>query len=250
MPHSTQSDAAASRKDNWFTTTQWSFVLEARDPNSPQAFQALETLCRTYWHPLYAFARSLGHDEETAKDLIQGFFARLLERHSLRSADPEKGKFRSFLLTGLRNFLSDEWDRARAQKRGGGTVFISLDDENAEERFRVEPTDDMSPDRLFDRHWALTVLDQAAERLREEYEKAGQIALFEQLRGFLSGKMGGGCYAETASCLELPENTLKSLVHRLRHRYRERLREVIADTVATPAEVDEEIRHLLDALAA
>ena len=243
--HSESQPAGGSR----FTTTHWSVVLAAGDSASPAAQKALEALCGTYWYPLYAFVRRQGNDEETAKDLTQAFFARLLEKNYLAQVQREKGKFRSFLLGALKHFLADEWDKSRAQKRGGGDALLSLDDQAAEERYRLEPADQVSPDKLFDRRWALTILEQAAERLCREYHATGKGQLFDQLQTFLSGSLNGSTYAEAAPRLGMSENTLKSHVRRLRQRNREILRQVIADTVASASQIDEELRDLRAALA-
>src|SRR2546430_9901540 len=167
---------------HWFATTHWSVVLAARQQTSPEAGEALESLCRAYWYPLYAFIRRRGYDSHDAQDLTQGFFTRLLEKNYLAQADREKGRFRSFLLAALKHFLSDEQDRARAQKRGGGQALISLDEQTAEGRYRLEPADVMSAEKLFERRWALTLLEQARTRLCDEYVAAGQAEFSDQLR--------------------------------------------------------------------
>ncbi|HXP60565.1 MAG TPA: sigma-70 family RNA polymerase sigma factor [Dongiaceae bacterium] len=233
-----------------FTATHWSVVLHAQDPASPQAGEALEKLCRSYWPPLYAYVRRVGNDEHTAKDLTQGFFAKLLEKNYLADVRREKGKFRSFLLKSLKHFLADEWDKSQAQKRGGGRIMLSFDEQTAEDRYRLEPADEMTPDKLFDRRWALTTLEQAVGRLRKEYQDTDKAALFGQLQDFLSGGPGDSTYAEAAARLGMTESTLKSYVFRLRKRNREILREVIAQTVASPSQIDEELRDLRAALAA
>ena len=219
-------------------------------PPRPQASEALEKLCRSYWPPLYAYVRRLGNDEHTAKDLTQGFFAKLLEKNYLNQADRQRGKFRSFLLGALKHFLADEWDKSQAQKRGGGRVILSFDEQTAEDRYHLEPTDKMTPDKLFDRRWALMTLEQAVGRLRKEYQDTGKAALFGQLQDFLSGALGDSTYAGAAARLGMTESNLKSYVFRLRKRNREILREVIADTVALPSQIDEELRDLRAALAA
>jgi RNA polymerase sigma-70 factor (ECF subfamily) len=233
----------------WFTTTHWSIVLSARDPVSPQAGEALEKLCRSYWYPLYAYVRRVGEDEHTAKDLTQAFFARLLEKNYLEQADRRRGKFRSFLLGAFKHFLADEWDKTQAQKRGGGRVVLSLDDETAEDRYHLEPADEMTPDKIYDRHWALLTLERAVGLLRKEYQQTGKGALFDQLQGFLSGGLGDSGYAAAAAGLGMTESTLRSYVHRLRRRNREILREVIAETVAAASQIDEELRDLSAVLA-
>jgi len=237
---------SAANHGNWFTTTHWSVVLAAGCEKSPAAQQALERLCQTYWYPLYAFVRGQGNSPENAQDLTQAFFARLLEKNYIEQADRQRGKFRSFLLGALKHFLADEWDKATAQKRGGGKVPLSLDDDTNEERYRMEPVDDVSPDKLYDRRWALATLETAAQRLRKDYHTTGKATLFDQLQDFLSGSLGS--YAEAAPRLGMAESTLKSYVHRLRQRNQEILREVIADTVASPKQIDHELRDLLAVL--
>jgi DNA-directed RNA polymerase specialized sigma24 family protein len=229
-----------------FTTTHWSVVLAAAQTDSPQAAEALENLCRTYWYPLYAFVRRRGYSPEDAQDLTQGFLASLLSTHALGTVHPAKGRFRSFLLAALNHFLANEWDKAQALKRGGGQAPISLD--AAEERYRAEPSEGLSPDRIFERQWALTLLAQVASRLREDYETAGKGPLFEALQVYLSGEKGLPPYRETADQLGLGLDALKKAVERLRRRYGELLREEIAHTVSSKEEVEAEIRALFAAL--
>jgi RNA polymerase sigma-70 factor (ECF subfamily) len=250
MANRQDSATTSAERAAWFTTTHWSIVLNAQDPASPQAGEALERLCRSYWYPLYAYARRLGNDEHTAKDLTQAFFARLLEKNYLKQADRQRGKFRSFLLGALKHFLADEWDKTRARKRGGGRIILSLDDQTAEDRYHLEPADEMTPDKLYDRRWALLTLEEAVGRLRREYQDTGKGALFAQLQDFLSGALGDSGYAGAATRLGMAENTLKSYVRRLRLRNREILREVVANTVASASQIDEELRDLSAALAA
>jgi len=240
--------AAAPRADRWFATTHWSVVLAAGQPTLPQAAEALENLCRTYWYPLYAFVRRRGYSPEDAQDLTQEFLASLLSTHALGTVHPAKGRFRSFLLASLNHFLANEWDKARTLKRGGDQPAISLD--TAETRYRAEPSEDMSPDRIFERQWARTLLAQVAERLRQNYQAAGKGPLFEALQVYLSGEKGLAPYRETADQLGLSIDALKKAVERLRRRYGELLREEIAHTVSDPAEVDEEIRYLRSVVAA
>jgi RNA polymerase sigma factor (sigma-70 family) len=216
---------------------------------NPTAQEALEKLCRAYWYPLYVYVRRQGHDEEAAKDLTQAFFARLLEKNYLAQADRQRGKFRSFLLGALKHFLADERDKAKAQKRGGEQTHFSLDDDTAEDRYRLEPVDRATPDKLFDRRWALATLEQAVHRLRQEYQDTGKADLFDRLRDFLSGALEGSSYAAAAAQLGMSESTLKSYIHRLRRRNRQILRETIAHTVASPGQIDEELRDLFAALA-
>jgi RNA polymerase sigma factor (sigma-70 family) len=232
-----------------FTTTHWSVILTAQEGEDARAATALETLCRTYWYPLYAFVRRNGHGPEDAEDLTQGFFARLLEKNYLAAVDAEKGRFRSFLLTALKRFLADEWDRATAQKRGGGHPTIPLDFQTAEDRYRIEPKHELTPERLFERRWAITVLEQARTRLQEEYVAAGKGALFDQLKGFHRHDETTIAYADVAAALASPQNTVKSHVYRLRKRYQQFVREEIAQTLSNPAELEEEIRYMLTAVS-
>jgi DNA-directed RNA polymerase specialized sigma24 family protein len=231
-----------------FTTTHWSVVLAASEGVSPQAAQALEKLCRLYWFPLYAHARRRGQGAHDAQDLVQGFFARLLQGNFLENVGPQKGRFRSFLLASLNHFLSDEWDKARAQKRGGGQAFISLDDENAEELYRLEPVSCAPAGTVFDRRWALTLLEQALARLREEFVAVDKAREFDHLKVFLSMPAGDGGYNAVAAELEMPVVTVGVKVHRLRQRYGELIRAEIAHTVASPADIEEEMKHLFDAV--
>jgi len=246
LPDANQESAPA--KAHWFATTHWSVVLSAADSGSAKAAESLETLCRTYWYPLYAYVRSQGYSPEDAQDLTQGFFERFLEKHYLHDVDRQKGKFRSFLLAALKHFLSDEWRHQHRQKRGGGKRFISLDEERPEERYRLEPADWLNPEKIYERRWALTLLEQVLARLEAEFSAAGKARLFVQLQGFLLGEKNAVPYAEVAERLNLSEGAVKVAVHRLRQRYGELFCAEIAQTVASPEEVDEEIRHLLDVL--
>jgi RNA polymerase sigma-70 factor (ECF subfamily) len=227
-----------------FVTTHWSIVLSAQDKDAPGSTAALEALCRTYWYPLYAFVRRQGRNSHDAQDLTQGFFARLLAKDYLKLADSEKGKFRSFLLVSLKRYLAGEWDREHAQKRGGFAPVFSIDEEAAELRFAGELSHRLQPDVLFDRQWAMTLIERVMARLQEEYLLSGRAKLFECLRNCLVKDESAQPYAEIAAQLHLTEAAIKMAVHRLRARYREILRAEIADTVAGPAEIDEEIRHL------
>ena len=231
-----------------FATTHWSVVLAAANQKTPEAAEAMDWLCRTYWYPLYAYVRREGHTPTDAQDLTQEFFARLLARNSLAHVGPGKGKFRSFLLAALRHFLSDDRDRARAVKRGGGAKTISLDAQQAEERYRLEPVDRLDAEKIYERRWAMTLLEQALTRLREESATAGKSEVFERLRSFVAGDSDVTC-GEAATELGLSESAAKSALHRLRQRYRELMREEIAHTVADPGEIDEEIRHLIDVMS-
>jgi RNA polymerase sigma-70 factor (ECF subfamily) len=246
----TDNKESATSQVGWFTTTHWSLVLNARDPDSPQATEALEKLCRSYWYPMYAYVRSRGIDQASAKDLTQGFFARLLEKNYLAQVQREKGLFRSFLLASLKHFLSDEWDKSRAQKRGGGQTHISLDDTTGEDRYRLEPVDHMDAEKLFERRWAMTVLEQAQGKLAEEYAKAGKSELYTHLRAVESGENGPLPLAEVAVALGLTESAVKSAAFRMRQRYRELVRGEVANTVGSSTEVDEELRHLIAVISA
>lgn len=227
-----------------FVTTHWSVVLTAREQDSPQSQEALEKLCQAYWYPLYAFVRRQGRSPHDAQDLTQEFFARLLAKDYLRTADREKGRFRTFLLVVLKRFLANEYDRQRAQKRGGTTTVLSIDQELAESRFAAEAPHQLQPDVLFDRQWATLLLERTLSRLRDEYTASGRARLFEQLQGSLARDESASPYAEIAARLNLTEAAVKMAMHRLRARYREILRAEIADTVAAPEEIEEEIRHL------
>ncbi len=232
-----------------FATTHWSVVLAAGRDDSPQATEALEKLCRAYWYPLFIYIRRQNHDFHDAKDLTQAYFERLLEKKYLGQIDREKGKFRSFLLASLKHFLSDQRDHQRAAKRGGGKVLLSLDAETAEDRYRLEPVSEMTAERIFDRRWALTVLDEARDKLREEYGAAGKAELFENIRIFEAGDSGLPTYAKVAVGLGITESAVKAIAHRLRQRFRELVRAEVAQTVARRMDVDEEIRHLLSVIA-
>jgi RNA polymerase sigma-70 factor (ECF subfamily) len=230
--------------DRWFAATRWTVILTAGQGEAPQATRALEELCRMYWYPLYAYVRRRGYDSHEAEDLTQEFFARLLAKNNLADVKREKGKFRSFLLASLKHFLANQWDRAQAKKRGGGHTIISLD---AETRYRQEPKDELSADKLLDRQWAVTLLDQVLARLGTEYADAGKSVVFEQLKDSLTGAKDSIPYTEIAAKLDTTEGAVKVAVHRLRQRYRKLLREEIAHTVASPAEIDSEIRCLFAA---
>jgi RNA polymerase sigma-70 factor (ECF subfamily) len=232
-----------------FATTHWTVVLAAGRGGSGQAETALEELCRTYWYPLYAYVRRHGHSREDAEDLTQGFFARLLEKNYLEGVTSEKGKFRAFLLVALKRFLANEWDRANRLKRGGGQTLLSLDWEDAETRYQINPADNLSPDKLYDRAWALIVLERVITRLRDESGSDGKGALYEQLKSFLMMGTSEIPYACAAADLKMTEGAVRVAVHRLRKRYRELLREEIAQTLANPAHADEEMQALFSALA-
>lgn len=242
MPTSTTD--ASSRPRNYFATTHWSLVLKAGRSDSTQARHALEKLCRTYWFPLYAYVRRRGYNPEDAQDLTQGFFVRLLEHQSIAAADPERGRFRSFMLGAMNHFLADERARAQAQKRGGGRHVVHLDVAAAEQRLDSELKDNITPDKAFDRQWAAALLNAVLDGLAEEYAGEGKKDLFEALKQTLAGARESQPYAELAQCLAMNEGAVRTAVHRLRKRYRELLRTEIANTVGSEAEVEEEIRHL------
>jgi RNA polymerase sigma-70 factor (ECF subfamily) len=227
-----------------FPPTHWTVVLVARQVGSPQGDAALEKLCRSYWPPLYAFVRRRGHSPQEAQDLTQEFFAQILKGNGLAKTSPEKGRFRSFLLAVLKHFLVNEWHRGQCLKRGGGQVAISLDAELVEARYQVEPIETATPESVFERHWAFTVLDQTMDHLREEYASAGKSDLFDLLKETLSGQKQTTPRAELAAHCGISVGAVDVAVHRLRRRYGELLREEIARTVSQPGEVEEEIRHL------
>ncbi len=231
-----------------FVTTLWSVVLSARDLRSPESREALEELCTGYWFPIYAFLRRHGYSPADSEDLTQGFFASLLRHESLASVDPNRGRFRSFLLASLRNFIADQHDRAQTLKRGGGKTFISLDAETAEAYYARQVTDGESPDRCFERQWAWSVLRHAQDCLREECVRAGKGRLYDDLGPQITAEKPE-TYGEIAARQGLTENAVRVAAFRLRQRYRELVREEIRHTVARPEEVDEEIRHLLATIA-
>ncbi len=231
-----------------FDQTNWSVVRKAGLIELPEADAARAGLCQTYWYPIYCYVRRLGHSPEDAQDLTQEFFARLLEKNYIRTADREKGKFRSFMLMMLKRFMADQWDKANRQKRGGGLEFTSIDKEQTEMRYRHEPADNLTPDKVYERSWAVSLLDQALKRLQEECIAGGKQRIFEQLKPLLMGE-DKARYASVAADFGISESNLKVTVHRLRQRYRELIRAEIARTAGTPQEVDEELRDLFAALS-
>ncbi|HEV3235497.1 MAG TPA: sigma-70 family RNA polymerase sigma factor [Gemmataceae bacterium] len=231
-----------------FATTHWSMVVAAGDKESPQAKDALTALCSTYWYPLYAYARRLGNEAHQAQDLTQAFFTKFLEKDYLKAVNREHGKFRTFLLVSFRNFLANEHDRANAQKRGGGQSVLSLDLEAAEWRTRLEPSHSLTAERLFERRWALTLLEQTLARLRAEFTTSGRGPLFDHLKGCLTGEKPGVRTQELADRLGMTAGAINVAVHRLRQRYRDLLREEIGRTVSDPNDIDGEIRDLFSAL--
>jgi RNA polymerase sigma-70 factor (ECF subfamily) len=236
------------RNSSHFSETHWSIVIAAGQKDS-LAGEALQKLCKVYWYPLYAFLRRQGQSRQDAEDLTQEFFARLLARNDLATVDRSKGRFRSFLLASMKHFLANEWDKTRAQKRGGGKQIFSINLEDSESRYAAEPTHDITPDKLYDRRWAMTILDQVMVKLREEMRAEGKLDQFEQMKLFLTGNKGEVRYAKVAENLGMSETAVKTAVHRLRKRYRQLLSAVISDTVETRQDVEQEMHYLLAALA-
>lgn len=228
-------------------TTRWTVVLAAGQRDLPQAGQALEELCATYWFPLYAYARRQGQSKEDAEDLVQDFFTRFLGKNYLAGLHSEHGKFRAFLLACFKHFLSNEWDRAGRQKRGGHATVLSLDWQQADTRYRIDPADHLSPDRLYDRAWAIVLLERVLARLREEHVSAGKLRLFDHLKPFITLGKSALPYRQAAETLGTNEAAARVAVHRLRRRYRELLHEEIAQTLSHPDQVEEEMRALLGA---
>ncbi len=233
-----------------FPTTRWSRVIQAGDPEAPQARESLAELCNAYWYPLYAYIRRRGYGPEQARDLTQDFFARALEKNLLAEADPARGRFRSFLRTVCAHFLANRRDREHARKRGGGRAVLSIDAADAEGRYELELADGLTPERIFDRSWALTLLGRVLDQLGREYDEAGKAATFDALRGLLAGEPDVPSYAAVGARLGTSEGAARVAAHRLRRRYGELLRQEIAATLAEPAEVDDEIRDLFAALEA
>ncbi|MDA1230557.1 MAG: sigma-70 family RNA polymerase sigma factor [Planctomycetota bacterium] len=231
-----------------FATTQWSLVLEAGRRTNPDADAALESLCGVYWFPLYAFARRRGCSPDDAADLTQEFFSRLIEKSFLETADPERGRFRTFLLTIFQRFLAKEYDRSQAAKRGASQTRLSIDFNDGEMRYAGGLTDEQTPERIFERHWALTLLQRVVDQLRTEYQTRDKAVLFEQCRSFLVGSQLVGEYAQVAQTLKMTEGALRVAVHRLRERYRELLRNEIAGTIADEASIDDELNYLRQAI--
>src|ERR1700683_1510000 len=231
-----------------FPPTRWSLVIAAADPQRKEARSALVSLCEGYWYPLYAYVRRRGYPPDQAQDLTQEFFIRVIEGRYLDRADPEKGRFRSSLLRSLKFFVADEEDRKRAHKRGGGGIVVPLEFSSGEERYQREPAHDETPERVFERRWALSVIDRVVENLRQEFLQHGRPEHFERLKTFLLGQSDAP-YAALASEMNTSEGALKVAIHRLRKRYRELFRQEIADTVADPAEVESELRFLAAVLS-
>jgi len=241
----THSTDAAPR--DIFATTHWTVVLTAGQRHTPQSDRALEELCRTYWFPLYAYVRRRGSNKADAEDLVQAFFARFLAKNYLEGLSAERGRFRAFLLASLKNFLTNEWKKSQRLKRGGGDTVLSLDWETADTKFQVASTAEPSPDKAFDREWAVALLARVIERLRDECAADGKARLFDQLKVFLTAGKGAVSHADVARSLGMDEGAVRVAAHRLRKRYRELLRDEIAHTLADPAMVDEEMRALFGA---
>jgi RNA polymerase sigma factor (sigma-70 family) len=233
--------------DAQFATTRWTMVVAAGQEDSPGTRQALEFLCQRYWSPLYFYLRRRGYDRSGAEDFVQGFFAHLLEKRGLQSVKPQKYRFRSFLLASLRNFVADEWRRAQTERRGGGKCILSLEFEQAESCYSLEPADRLSADRLFDQSWAMTVIGRAMETLKREYAQAGKGELFEQLKDHITTEPQAGFYRQSADRLDMSEGAIRVAVHRLRRRLGELIRGEIAETVTTAEQLEEEIRDLFAA---
>ncbi len=232
-----------------FDTTRWSIVVAAGRDETSHSREALESLCQNYWRPIYAYLRRHGYGVHDAQDLTQGFFARFLEKNYLKAVSPEKGRFRYYLLGALKHYLSNERDRAQAKKRGGGRAFVPLDDSGAESHYRIEPRDELTPEKIFDRSWALTLLDQVLSRVEGEFVSADKQVLFDRLKVCLTGGESTVPYKQTAAELNISEGAVKVTVHRMRRRYREILNEEVAQTVGSPEDTQDEIRYLLAAFS-
>jgi RNA polymerase sigma-70 factor (ECF subfamily) len=228
-----------------FATTHWSVVLATADRESPQAAAALEQLCTSYWYPLYAYVRRRGNSPEDAQDLTQQFFAHFLRSNNFCLADPSRGRFRTFLLHSLEHFLVNEWKRSQRLKRGGGALMLALDAAKGEERYALEPAETMTPERLYERRWAMTLLEEVLASLEKEYIEAGNQHVYKELSGLLWGRDNGISYAQIGARLGMNDGAVRGAMHRLRERYRERLRLAVAQTVAEPGEVEQELRYLI-----
>jgi RNA polymerase sigma-70 factor (ECF subfamily) len=242
--------SSSSEAPRAFPHTRWSLVLAASQKDAPASAAALESLCRAYWYPLYAYVRRRGHSPHDAQDLTQEFFRRLLEKRWLDAADPAKGRLRAFLVVALKNFMSKEWRRASAECRGGGQTQVPFDTAVAESRYAADGPDRLEADLAFDREWALTLLRLTMERLRAEFEAAGKPEDFEALKGCLLAERGAGDYAALAARLGVSEGAARVAAHRLRKRFRQVFREEISHTLAEGADLEGELRHLAAALAA
>lgn len=248
MSSSQSQDSTPNQPRSVFATTHWSVVLAAGNADSTCAREALSRLCQTYWYPLYAYVRRCGHTPHDAQDLTQAFFARILEENWMAKSDPQRGRFRSFLLASMRHFMANEWKREHRQKRGGGQTILSLNDDSAENRYQLEPVEKKTPENLFERGWALSLLNGVLAKLEEEYSREGKAEWMHVMRPTLTSDRGSINYAEIAGKLGTTETATRVAVHRLRHQYRRLIRAEVAHTVATPEEADEEIRHLFKVL--
>ena len=246
LPEQNFSPAQADARD--FGSTHWSLVVLAGQEHSTASAAALEKLCRTYWYPLYAFVRRQGYDAPAAQDLTQEFFSRLLVANGLESVDRSKGKFRSFLLAAMKNLLANEWNRAQTQKRGGSQVHFSLDAAAAEDRYQLDPADELTPEKIFERRWVETLIDAVTRKLQEEFAGAGMSGRFEELKVFLLAGDEPPSYAEVARRLDLSEGATRTAIYRMRQRYGELFRAEIAQTVSGPEEMEEEIRQFFAVL--
>ena len=249
MDSADESKATTNRPVEIFATTRWTVVLAAGRPEAPRAAAALEELCQTYWYPLYVYVRRHTSTREDAEDLTQAFFAKFLEKNYLEDVSSDKGKFRAFLLAALKHFLANEWDRANRQKRGGGVAILSLDWHDADTRYQINPADNLSPDKLYDRAWAVTLLGRVVNRLRCESEAEGKVKVFELLKPFLTADKGAIPYATAATALGWTEGAVRVTVHRLRRRYRLLLRDEISQTLADPSQAENELQSLMSAFA-
>jgi RNA polymerase sigma-70 factor (ECF subfamily) len=249
MSRSDEGQAPHRKSSSRFVTTRWTLVVAAADPDSPESRDALATLCQDYWYPLYVYARRRGNSPEDARDLTQGFFAKLLEKNYLKAADRKRGKFRTFLLTAMQGYMANEWDRKSAQKRGGGQTPISLDIEWAEGGLIFEPVDDLTPEAIFEKCWALAQFEKVVDLMRAEMSLPGKEQRFELLKGYVTGDGRDIPYRDVAQELGVSESSVKVAVHRMRKRFGELLRQAVAETVAGPDSVEEEIRHLLSVAA-
>jgi len=244
MENSQPSSAGTAQSPADFRTTHWTLVLKAGRQESSSADEALASLCRAYWYPLYAFVRRRGYDPAEAQDLTQEFFARLIEKRSLTVVERGRGQFRSFLLAALAHFLDNEWDKSQAVKRGGGCSIVSLDEQDAEDRYVHEPFHELTAEKLYERRWAITLLDRVVAALKSEFTASGEAAVFDALHAYLTETKATESYKDLAPKLGLTEGALRVKAHRMRRRFGELLRAEIAHTVSQPEEIDEEIRHL------
>lgn len=231
-----------------FASTHWSLVVSAARQSSPHSREALEELCAIYWPPLYWHVRRLGYDAAQAQDLTQGFFCRLLEKRALEYVDRERGKFRSFLLASLRHYLANEYDHAHAQKRGGGQTILPIDLRSAESGYSLEPSHDLTAEKLFEKRWALTVLETSLAALQRQYQQAGKAGLFDAIAPFMTAQSDLTTYAEIAQRLDMTESAVRMAVSRMRRRYRDKIRTEVARTLDDSDDIDQEMQHLLEAL--